>query len=70
MRIGGPAGAAIGVLIGLALAIGFWWTLLVLGLGVAGFAIGALAFDARSSRRPPTRPHRYEHDDLAGPLSR
>jgi len=70
MRIGGLAGAAIGVFIGLALAIGFWWTLLVVGLGVAGFAVGALAIDARSSpRRPPVRTRRYERDDLADDLA-
>jgi len=70
MRIGGLAGAFVGVLIGLALAIGFWWTVLVIGLGVAGFAVGTLAYDARSApRRTPARTRRYGRDDLAGDLA-
>lgn len=64
MRIGALAGALIGVFVGLALAIGFWWALVVAGLGVAGFVVGTLAVDTRRpSRRVRARARRYERDD-------
>jgi hypothetical protein len=75
-RYGAIIGSALGIWVGLALAIGFGWMLLVLGLGVAGWIVGGLVLagrglgrsrDAGSSRTGPSRrrPARRRRD--AGP---
>ena len=57
MRNGALVGLALGVLLGLALAIGFTWMLLVVGLGIAGAIVGvaltSIAFGAKDAGRRP-----------------
>jgi hypothetical protein len=72
MRLGALGGAAIGVWVGLALAIGLWDVVLVTALGAVGFMLGRIAIDSR--RRPRSRssarsPRRYEREDLADDLA-
>ncbi|MDX6646236.1 MAG: hypothetical protein QOK40_1963 [Miltoncostaeaceae bacterium] len=72
MRVGALVGTLLGVWLGLALVIGLWEMLLVAALGVAGYAIGRIAIDARrrpAPRRPARTPGRYERDDLADDLA-
>jgi hypothetical protein len=50
-RYGAIIGSALGVCVGLALAIGVGWMLLVLALGVAGWIVGGLVLTGRGLGR-------------------